>query len=235
MSVFISYARQDRPYVEQLADHLAAAGVPVWFDHELTAGQRWLEMIRSEIDRCAAFVVVMTPESEESDWVNREINRAEEKGKPVFPLLLRGGLFFRLSNLQAENVTGGNLPPPSFIARLVAQIGPAAVAPIRTAVRVRHPESRDEVPTTQQIVRLVENLHDAPDEDFFVLDEAEEPSRFFQALFVGDAWQVEYRDGAAAPVLGADAGDRAAVVDAALGWARGDSRWPQALSPWREV
>jgi TIR domain len=157
--VFISYVRQDRPYVEKLGELLSSADIPVWYDHELSVGDRWLEAIRTEIDRCAAFVVVMTPQSEESDWVNREITRAEEKRKPIFPLLLRGDRFFRLSNLQAEDVSGGRLPARSFIARLAALVGTAtssslttrssASLPVRRNVRVVHPIRSSRPPTVE--------------------------------------------------------------------------------------
>jgi hypothetical protein len=40
--------------------------------------------------------------------------------KPIFPLLLDGRRFFRLSNLQYEDVTGARMPKPSFVARLRA-------------------------------------------------------------------------------------------------------------------
>ena len=36
--VFISYAHEDRQFVEDLADRLTQAGVAAWFDRELTPG-----------------------------------------------------------------------------------------------------------------------------------------------------------------------------------------------------
>jgi hypothetical protein len=117
--VFISYRHGDKvPYVERLADYLTSESVPVWFDREIVTGDRWDHVIRSKIDTCAALVVVMTPQAEESDWVAREIDQAELMNKPIFPLLLDGRRFFRLSNLQYEDVTGARMPTLSFVARL---------------------------------------------------------------------------------------------------------------------
>jgi hypothetical protein len=116
--VFVSYSRSDRVYVDLLAAHLTQQGIPVWYDHALGAGDRWDKIIRDQIDTCAAFVVIMTPDADESDWVAREINQAEHQQKPIFPLLLQGDRFFRLSNLQFEDVTGGLLPRDRYIARL---------------------------------------------------------------------------------------------------------------------
>lgn len=119
--VFISYRHGDEvPYVQRLADHLTNEGVSVWFDREIVTGDRWDRVIRSKIDTCAALVVLMTPQAEESDWVAREIDQAELMHKPIFPLLLDGRRFFRLANLQYEDVTGARMPRPSFVARLRA-------------------------------------------------------------------------------------------------------------------
>ena len=72
--VFISYRHDDDvPYVQRLTGHLTSEGVSVWFDREIVTGDRWDRVIRLKIDTCAAFVVVMTPRAEESDWVAREI------------------------------------------------------------------------------------------------------------------------------------------------------------------
>src|SRR5262245_60489378 len=100
-----------------LAAHLAAAGLEVWYDYELASGDRWQHVIRDQINDSAAFVVVMTPEAEQSVWVEREIIHAEEHGTPIFPLLLRGQRFFRLNNLQFEQVTNGRLPDGRFLDR----------------------------------------------------------------------------------------------------------------------
>jgi hypothetical protein len=117
--VFISYShRQDGGYVESLAAFLAGAGVPVWFDKEIVTGDRWERVIRTQIDTCSVFVVVMTPEADRSDWVAREIARAQKKAKPIHPLLLRGEEFFRLADLQYEDVTGARMPGELFVARL---------------------------------------------------------------------------------------------------------------------
>jgi len=104
--------------VERLAAYLAASGLPVWFDHEIISGHRWANVIREQIDTCGAVIVVMPPEADESDWVAREIAHADESGKPILPLLLKGRRFFSLANIQYKSVTGGEIPGPAFMARL---------------------------------------------------------------------------------------------------------------------
>jgi hypothetical protein len=117
--VFISYRHgADDRYVENLAAFLTREGVPVWFDKKIVTGARWVLVIRERVDLCAAFIVVMTPAAEASDWVAREIVQAEKSDKPIFPLLLEGERFFQLANIQYQDVTGGRMPGDAFAARL---------------------------------------------------------------------------------------------------------------------
>ena len=60
----------------------------------------------------------MTPAPEESEWVERELDRAQNRHKPILPVLLRGDAFFRLGNIHYEDVTAGRMPTGEFVARL---------------------------------------------------------------------------------------------------------------------
>ena len=122
--VFISYSSEDRSYVEDLASFLHDAGVPVWYDHSLVGGENWSLNIQSAIRNCAAFIVVMTPSSEGSRWVTRELNYAERNGKPVIPLLHSGEAFFRLSDVHYGDVRGGVMPSPRLTSRLIELVNP---------------------------------------------------------------------------------------------------------------
>jgi hypothetical protein len=117
--VFISYSRADRVYVDKVAAHLRSADVTVWYDYELSAGDRFDAEIEQQILTCAAFVVVLSPASARSEWVRREIRFAQDQGKPVLPLLLEpctGPI--RLQELHRDDVQGGRVPPARFMDRL---------------------------------------------------------------------------------------------------------------------
>jgi WD40 repeat protein len=127
--VFISYGRDDKPYVEQLADVLTAADVPVWFDDHLTLGERYGRTIERQIDTCAVFVVVMTSTARESEWVDNELAWALRRDKPLFPILLRGEPFLRIIMRPWEDLTNGSMPDLGWIEKLRENIGPPQVDP----------------------------------------------------------------------------------------------------------
>lgn len=116
--IFISYSRHDQPYARRLAEHLIASGYDVWIDDRIDYGSRWAEVIQRAIEDCAALVVIMTPHSRESHWVQTECEYAGQKRKPIFPLLLEGDVFFRYVSVQSVNVTDGALPPQAFLDEL---------------------------------------------------------------------------------------------------------------------
>jgi hypothetical protein len=103
-------------------------GADVWLDHLINYGQHWATVIEERIETCALILVVMTPRSKTSPWVEREIYAAERANKTIMPLLLEGGIWFQLSNYQAEIVQGGTMPSDRFVAAVVAA-APAAQTP----------------------------------------------------------------------------------------------------------
>lgn len=77
MNVFISYNHQDRSFAERLANDLKAAGLPVWWDQwEIKVGQSIIQRVSEGISSSAYLVVVLSPNSVESDWVKREVGSA---------------------------------------------------------------------------------------------------------------------------------------------------------------
>jgi formylglycine-generating enzyme required for sulfatase activity len=86
--VFISYSRKDLAFVEHLAKDLRTAGLEVWYDLSgLDGGTRWGREIQNAIDECQSFVVVLSPNSVESDWVEKEFMYANSQKRRIIPLL----------------------------------------------------------------------------------------------------------------------------------------------------
>lgn len=106
--IFISYSKKDIAFARYLRTALQTVGLRVWIDEErIESGGRWWKIIEQNIDACAAFLVIMSPEAAESDWVEREILRAEAQKKPIYPVLLRGEAWSRLANIQYEDLRAG--------------------------------------------------------------------------------------------------------------------------------
>ncbi|GEM_PF-1984026 len=116
--VFISYSRRDSGYAGQLREHLAQSGFQMWIDSQIEHGDQWFNQIHEAIKTSAAFLVIMTPDAENSEWVQKEILLAKRYKKPIFPLLLNGDEFALLIDLQFADVRGDQLPGQEFHRRL---------------------------------------------------------------------------------------------------------------------
>lgn len=117
--VFISYSRKNYDYAHKLADHLLANGFDVWIDdRRLDFGSRWVREIFKAVDECAAFVLIMSPESYESQAVEQEYLQASARNKQIFPLYLDGEVFPFFRGVQYNDVRGEKLPEQVFLDRL---------------------------------------------------------------------------------------------------------------------
>lgn len=112
--IFISYSRKDEEYVNKLVDALENEGFDVWIDREMLTGAEWIRVINHKIDTCDAFVIVLTKDSKESKWVNRELLYALQEEKRIFPLLRQGRLWMQLQDLNYFDVRNGSIPNKKF-------------------------------------------------------------------------------------------------------------------------
>lgn len=89
-SIFISYSRQDQEFVFKLANDLESRGGKVWLDQaDIRGGTQWRQSIAKGIQQSSAFLLLISPDSMKSEYVNVELEIAEEQGKPIFPLIYR--------------------------------------------------------------------------------------------------------------------------------------------------
>ncbi|MDQ7024291.1 MAG: TIR domain-containing protein [Anaerolineae bacterium] len=84
--IFISYSRQDEAIANELARLLERGGHDPFIDRELLPGQHWKDILQAEIDRCDAFVYMLSPSSLNSEWCQWEYNEAVRQKKPIFPI-----------------------------------------------------------------------------------------------------------------------------------------------------
>lgn len=123
--IFISYSRTDQIYARRLKDYLQNQGFQVWMDDRINYGDAWFREISQAIRACGAFIVIMTPAADASEWVHKEILIAIKHEKQlkrglIFPLLLAGEEFDILIDRHFFDVRDGNLPPQSYLETLEA-------------------------------------------------------------------------------------------------------------------
>lgn len=86
--IFISYSRKDIEFVDRLANDLKASGFEVWYDLSgLKAGTQWGTEIQNAINSSQYFLVVLSPNSVKSSWVEREFLHASDQNIKIVPLL----------------------------------------------------------------------------------------------------------------------------------------------------
>lgn len=107
--IFISYSRKDIDFVRKLAGDLESAGYDVWWDlSDLRGGDDWVNTIPAAIASSNYFIVVMTPDAAESQWVRKEYTQALSLRKKVIPILLKpGSVPFALNTINFVNFTSG--------------------------------------------------------------------------------------------------------------------------------
>jgi TIR domain-containing protein/pYEATS domain-containing protein involved in immunity len=104
--LFISYSAEDSAFALSLADHLENY-YPIWIDREgISGGAEWERTIEAALADADAFVVIVSPRSNESQWVRRETIRAEQLGLYRIPVLIEGELPLRLLDIQYIDFRG---------------------------------------------------------------------------------------------------------------------------------
>ena len=117
--VFVSYARQNKPVVEELVAHLQVLGCDTWHDSSLHGGQDWWEEILERIADCDTFIAIISRDALSSTACRREFDWAESLNKPVLPVAVE--------------------PPPKALPRRFS---------IRQIVDYSRPEARDRAALT---------------------------------------------------------------------------------------
>ena len=89
--VFLSYAREDKDFVEQLTRALVAREKDVWIDVEDIRGgaSDWRATIWAGIESATAMMFVLTPDSLASTVCGEELQHAVELNKRIIPVLRR--------------------------------------------------------------------------------------------------------------------------------------------------
>jgi hypothetical protein len=157
---FISYSHKDTSYAHGLADHLKTLGFDTWIDERLDYGSQWPHEIQKQLDSCDAFILIMTPRSFASDWVQSELQRAKRKLKPIFPLLLEGNEpWLSVESTQYYDVRGEKFPDARFYSAIKRAVSSGTEIPVldklpKAAVKVSSEKPRL-WPKTEVLVAII--------------------------------------------------------------------------------
>ena len=156
--IFISYSRKDIDFVRKLADDLETAGYDVWWDiTDLQGGDDWVKTIPQAISSSQYFIVVLTPNSVESEWVRKEYTQALSLRKKIIPILfVPCEMPFALNTINFVNFAVGEYP--ENFKKLLSPLGytgeTLVVAPYKKALTAL-PAFRYGIPTIVGLILLL--------------------------------------------------------------------------------
>ncbi|MGA2742671.1 MAG: TIR domain-containing protein [Bryobacteraceae bacterium] len=114
--IFISYAREDRPRAEAIAQALEAHGWSVWWDRNIRTGETFRRVIREQIGKARSVVVLWSEHSVDSDWVHEEASLGKRRNILVPVLTDEVELPLGFGSIQTADLTGwaGDAMAPAF-------------------------------------------------------------------------------------------------------------------------
>ena len=148
--VFISYAKGDREWAEQVCSQLEEAGIECWIaPRDIAPGVTWPAAITEAIRQCRAMIVVFSQHANDSRQMAREVEVADSRHVPILPVRVAeiepaGDMEYFLGNRQWFDLHGGKVERrralPDAIASLLGQLelsGASAgpLAPVATPAK----------------------------------------------------------------------------------------------------
>lgn len=86
--VFLSYAMKDREHADALTAELERAGLSVWRDVNVVAGDEFEAASRQSIEEAKVVVVLLSEASQDSKFVALDVTAALAEKKIVVPVLI---------------------------------------------------------------------------------------------------------------------------------------------------
>lgn len=120
MTVFISYSHANTSFAERLQHDLQRAGVKAWRDTGLRSGREWRPAIAEQIAVSDVIVLLASPESAKSVFVQREITEARDLGKQIITIRIAG--MSELGDWQEWQMINGD-PYDQGLATLCRDLG----------------------------------------------------------------------------------------------------------------
>jgi hypothetical protein len=120
--VFVSYSHDDQDYADALLRALSESGLVVWNDESLMAGSDWAIEIESALAKAKFMVLLVSPSSLQSQWVNYELGYAIAAKKPVISVLIRDVSDIPTHLARIQYIDARDLSPYATAKRLVEAV-----------------------------------------------------------------------------------------------------------------
>ena len=104
--VFISYSTKNQEYAEAALRLVKEDGISAWMaPYDIPAGSKYAHVINDAIKKCSCVLLLLSEQSQESEWVEKEIERAINYRKTIISMhidesQLNDGFSFYLGNQQ---------------------------------------------------------------------------------------------------------------------------------------
>jgi TolB-like protein/tetratricopeptide (TPR) repeat protein len=126
--VFLSYSREDQATARRFAEAFQQAGLSVWWDQTLTAGEAYDEVTEQALKSARAVVVLWSKSSVASRWVRAEATIADRNGTmvPVMTEPCERPVMFELRQSEDLSAWTGDVKDPawrSFLAGVRRMVG----------------------------------------------------------------------------------------------------------------
>ncbi len=136
--VFISYSSTDSGYVQQLVDVLKECQIAYWKAPEMIpAGSNYAKEIPKAIRDCSVFLLVLSGTSQNSIWVEKEVDAAICNHKQIIPVKiddtsLNDMFRFYLNNVQTVEVeTKYNMPLSDEMCNMLKKVFKEVMATVK--------------------------------------------------------------------------------------------------------
>jgi HEAT repeat protein len=167
--IFMSYSRKDEDAMRIIAKFLRAKGIKVWVDNEklIPGTPVWEDEVEKGIKGAAAIVVVLSPDSKNSEWVKRETSLADQHHKRIFPVLVRGdentSISLRLINRQFVDMREARERGLNALSDALSfYIRELGLRESRTTVEPAQSPASSSVPETKNLKPSPEKISPAP-------------------------------------------------------------------------
>jgi len=165
--IFLSYARDDADAAKQLAACISERGHEVWWDRHLHAGSRFAAEIDKALKNSEAVVVMWSPSSIDSAWVQDEAAEGRDSGRLV-PVSLAGAKpplgfrQFQTIELGRWDGTGSPEAMDDLLEAISRTCGTVQSEAARSSKKAAEPQRRQSVCVLPFI-----NMSGEPEQEYF--------------------------------------------------------------------